>query len=376
MFGMIAVGSFDRDKVSVRIRSESRDFGFSTLWSTTISVDRTTGLVTRLSAVMIGLALAVALAACGSSGHASETTASPSAPHRTHVHRRKPVARTLVYRALYSLPAALRDPAFAPLAGGRFVLIGGLDSADVSSAGILVADRTRVIRSATLPLAQHDAQAAALDGRVYVFGGGSISELDHIISFDPAGGTVAQVGVLPHTQSDVAVAATASTAYVIGGYDGVDWLNSILAWRPGRSPVVVGHLPVGLRYAAATVVDGQVIVIGGSTRTGASAAILRFDPATGTVTQIGRLPHPITHASAAALDGFAYLIGGRGDDLYSQVAGVLAINPRDGAVTRAGTLPGPLSDTAAVASSTGIVVIGGESRTGTIARVGQLLPRQ
>ena len=69
-----------------------------------------------------------------------------------------------------------RDPASAALGGGRFVLLGGLDAADTSSAGIELADRQGVLRTSSLPLAQHDAQAASLNGLVYVFGGGSLSE--------------------------------------------------------------------------------------------------------------------------------------------------------------------------------------------------------
>ena len=93
------------------------------------------------------------------------------------------------------------------LGAGRFALLGGLDSSEVSSAGIEVADLHGVLHTASLPLAQHDAQGALLGGRVYVFGGGSSSELDHIVSFDPAGGTVQTVGALPRAQSDVAVTA-------------------------------------------------------------------------------------------------------------------------------------------------------------------------
>ena len=113
-----------------------------------------------------------------------------------------------------------------------------------------MADLHGVQHSYSLPLAQHDAQGAALGNRVYVFGGGSFSELNHIISVDPATGTVRTVGALPHAQSDVAVAESGGTAYVVGGYDGTNWMNTILAYRPGGPARVVGHLPVGLRYSA------------------------------------------------------------------------------------------------------------------------------
>ncbi len=201
------------------------------------------------------------------------------------------------------LPPPFCAPGTAPGPGerraraGRFVLLGGLDAADTSSAGIELANLRSPLRSYALPIAQHDAQGAALDGKVYVFGGGSFSELDHILRFDPGTGAVDQVGQLPHAQSDVAVAELDGTAYIVGGFDGINWFNTILAWRPGFAVRVAGHLPVGLRYSAVTAADGRLLVIGGSTPTGASEAIYSFDPATGRVRRIGRLPHPITHGA-------------------------------------------------------------------------------
>jgi N-acetylneuraminic acid mutarotase len=287
----------------------------------------------------------------------------------------KPVSVRVAYHRLFSLPAPLRDPASATIAPGRFVLLGGLDASDVSTAEIDVVSLRRVLHGYTLPLAQHDAQAAALDGKVYVFGGGSLSELDHILSFDPATGAVRQVGRLPQSQSDVAVAALGQTAYIVGGYNGVDWLNTILAWRPGSAVRVVGHLPVGLRYSAVAVADGRLVVIGGSTPTRASRAIYSFDPATGTVRQIGRLPRPITHASAATLGSTVYLIGGRGDLDNAQTAAVWAIDPHTGRVRPAGRLPTPLSDSGVRSVGGRIIVVGGLERSGaTASTVAELVP--
>jgi hypothetical protein len=324
-------------------------------------------------------AAALALAGTGCGGGSPHTAAGSTAAHtdRSTSAAAKPALAQpaqLIYRPLYSLSAPLRDPASAVLGSGHFVLLGGLDAADSSSAGIELADLHGVLHTGSLPLAQHDAQGAQLGGVVYVFGGGSFSELDHIVSFDPVRDLVHSVGVLPHAQSDVAVSASDGTAYVVGGYDGANWLDTILAWRPGSAARVVAHLPVGLRYAAASTVDGQVLIIGGSTPTAASDAVYRFNPATGRVRQIGRLPQPITHAGAATLGSFVYLVGGRGDNLGSQTADVWSINPLNGAVRRAGRLPEPLSDTGVVSTGGAVVVAGGSSPAGTQAGVGELVP--
>ena len=328
---------------------------------------------------MVALVAALAVSGCGSTAGNMNTTTARTASGQAHgshaggSHSAPTRPATLVYRPQYQLPAPIKDPAFAVLGGGRFALLGGLDSSEVSSATIEVADLHGVLHTASLPVAQHDAQGALLDGRVYVFGGGSSSQLDHIVSFDPGGGAMT-VGALPQAASDVAVAATGGTAYVVGGYNGTDWLNTIIAWRPGSSPRVVANLPVGLRYAAAAAVDGKILIIGGSKPDGASDAIYRFDPATGQVQQIGRLAQPITHASAATLGSYVYLVGGRGNTLGSQTADVLSIDPRTGTVEPAGRLPEPLSDTASLSIGGGIVVAGGLAPTTTVAGVGQLMP--
>ncbi len=295
-------------------------------------------------------------------GKASRAQPAPARPVR------------LAYRSLFSLPAPLRDPASAGIGNGRFVLLGGLDAADTSSAEIDVATARGLRHSFTLPLAQHDAQGATLDGGVYVFGGGSLSELDHIVSFDPARGVISDAGSLPRAQSDVAVAELNGIAYIVGGFDGTNWLDTILAWRPGSPVRVAAHLPGGLRYSAVSVADGRLLIIGGSTPSGASAAIYRFDPRSGGVVQIGRLPHPITHAGAATLGSSVYLVGGRGDSLDAQTASVLAIDPLTGTVRGAGRLPQPLSDTGVLAVGDAIIVAGGQSPAGTVSGVGELVP--
>ena len=357
----------------MRLSTPAPGRGRADFWLARIAVIR------RPRALPATLLVALAASSCGGSATSTSTpthrtAASAGASQRADAHAAPARPATLVYRSRYQLPAPLKDPAFAGLGAARFALLGGLDSSEVSSAGIEVAGLHGVLHTATLPLAQHDAQATELGGVVYVFGGGSATELDHIVSFDPASGAVQAVGTLPHAQSDVAVTQTGGTAYVVGGYDGTNWLNTILAWRPGSPVRVAGQLPVGLRYSAATAVGGRVLVMGGSTPTSASDAIYSFDPATGQVRKLGRLPQPITHASAATLGSFAYLIGGRGNSLGSQTATVWSIDPRTGAVEVAGHLPEPLSDTASVPIGGTIVVAGGLAPTTTVAGVGQLVP--
>lgn len=314
---------------------------------------------------------ALTLAACGSGGQTSSST------HRTLTtrarHASAPPVR-LTYRPLYSLPAAVQDPATATLPGGRVVLLGGIDAADTSTADVLVGDAHGAQRTSSLPNAQHDAQAASLSGGVYVFGGGQFSQYDHILRFDPASTSVSTAGLLPSAASDVAVTQLDGTAYVVGGFDGAKSLDTIVAWTPMRGARVVAHLPVGLRYAAAASAGGAIVIVGGSTPTGASDVVYRFDPAHLTVQQLARMPRPITHAGAAAIGRTVYVVGGRGDSLDARSAAVWAIDPATGRVRSAGRLPHPTSDAGVASLGNAIVVAGGRTSAGTQSSVGELVP--
>ncbi len=290
--------------------------------------------------------------------------------------RRKAIAGpvSLIYHPLYDLAAPVQDPASAALGPRTFVLLGGLNAADTSSDEVIVAGLHGSSVKATLPNAQHDAQAAALGGQVYVFGGGQFTQYEHILAFDPTTDAITTTGALPSAASDVAVTGDGSTGYVVGGFDGVNWLSTILAYSPGSSVRVVAHLPVALRYAAAAIVGGDVIIAGGSTETGVSNDIYKVDPATGAVTTVGHLPAGLTHAGAGVLDGTMYLVGGRGDLVSDRTAGVLAIDPATGTVTPAGRLPQPLSDAAVVTLPGELIVAGGATAAGTQAAVGEFAP--
>ena len=328
------------------------------------------------TATALSVVGAVILAGCGGSSSTRRTSshrAGTTAPRAQH--RSAPVAVALRYRALYSLASALQDPGSASLGNGRFVLMGGLDAADTSTSGVIVGDGHGVNQVASLPNKQHDAQAATLGGRVYLFGGGQFSTYDHILAYDPASSSVSTVGTLPSPSSDVAVAGDGATAYVAGGYDGTNWLTTILSYTPGQGIRVAGHLPVGLRYAVAAMAGNALIIAGGSTPSGAASnAIYRFDPAGGQVRQIGTLPQAITHAGGATLNGLVYVVGGRGASTDSKTASIWAVNPVTGRVRPAGQLPQPLSDPGVVGIGSAIVVAGGSSAAGTQSTVGELTP--
>jgi hypothetical protein len=323
-------------------------------------------------ALLVVLILAAWASLPGSSAHSGSRAdgAARVAPPGLHV---APM-RFAVRRLPVVLPFALQDEACVNLGSGRVALLGGLNAADASTAEVSVLDAQGMRSGGVLPEPQHDAQAAMLDGSVFVFGGGQFSSYDHILTYDPAGERVSEAGSLPTPTSDAAVAQIADTAYVVGGYDGQQALDTIVAWRPGAHPWIAGRLPYGLRYAAVAANGGRLLIAGGSREETATSAILNFDPATGVVRQVAELPFPVTHAAAVALGHYVYVLGGRGSEPGSQREAITAINTTNGQALHDGALPSRLSDTCAVALGEHIWLIGGLSTTGTLSSLFELTP--
>ncbi len=273
------------------------------------------------------------------------------------------------------LPAAAQDTAAAPAGRGGAILAGGLTSADQSTQAVVIVGRhhSRVI--GTLPFAVHDSAAARLGSAVYLFGGGDATgQRSEIVRVDPHTGKARVVGRLPTPSSDQAAAAIRGTAYVVGGFTGARWLDTIVAWRPGRGSLLVGRLPYPVRYAAVAAAGGRLVIAGGSLPNGtASRAVLAFYPATGRVARAGTLPAGTTHAAAAAIGSTVYVLGGRGATPGTAVSRIVAVGAH-GKARAAGRLPQALSDLAAVPAGRGILIAGGRGATGTVSRVTWLRP--
>ncbi|MFL5961480.1 MAG: hypothetical protein ACJ757_01105 [Gaiellaceae bacterium] len=329
-----------------------------------------------LIALVIVLALGTVAAALVRSGQRTSAPPTPAKPVRTQTDPvAQPVQRDLAEKMTGSLPAPLQNPSFAT-SGGSVLLLGGLNSADVSVGSVVSAGfhGARVVGG--LPSVRHDTAAAAIGNAVYVFGGGNgPSQLNDIVRVDRASGRSALVGRLPAASSDSTAAAIDGTAYIVGGYTGTRWLDTIVAYRPGKAARVVAHLPRTLRYAAVTAVGNRLVIAGGSLENGtATNAVLLYVPATGRVTRIGALPAPTTHAAAATLGNVAYVIGGRGASTGTPTTAIVAIDLARKRVRAAGQLRTARSDLAAATVGSRILVAGGKGAGGTVATISQLAP--
>ena len=133
-------------------------------------------------------------------------------------------------------------------------------------------------------------------------------------------------------------------------------LPADLEWGPIASP------PFQRQYAAATTVDGKVMVIGGIGVRDASTTTKIYDPGTGRWTTGAGLPAALHHASAVTYDGEAVVIGGfiPGEELTSEQSDrVYAL--RGGSWERLPSLNHPRAAAAAAVVDDKIVVVGGQA---------------
>ncbi len=139
--------------------------------------------------------------------------------------------------------------------------------------------------------------------------------------------------------------------------------NASAGTTPGANARVTAtllsmHLPSPLSRAVVAASGAEVLVLGGVTPSGTTATILQLNPATGSVTRIGRLASAVHDASGAPL-GHLWLVVGGGRTLASAVVQDVSVVGASASASVAGALPAPRADGAAVAVGGEVLVVGG-----------------
>jgi N-acetylneuraminic acid mutarotase len=187
---------------------------------------------------------------------------------------------------------------------------------------------------APVPIPLTDADAAVIDGRLFVVGGktgdngGVATKALHI--YDPTGGWLPgpPKDDAATALEDQAVVAANGHLYVIGGSTGAfaTFKDEVWVYTPGGENLDTGtwtegpSLPVALSGATAVVHEGEIWVIGGmdGTTGGTSrdevlvlSGLDPGDPAQGTWSLDESLNQARDNAGAAVLDGKIHVFGGR-----------------------------------------------------------------
>jgi hypothetical protein len=331
----------------------------------------------RVIAVVVAVA-AVAVTACSSG--ANTKTGTPTTPPvagstTVAVPAGKGTVRSTVASASstlqiatapWQLPAArAREVVLA--ADGALLVIGGLDAGGSSTARVwrVALPDGLTTRLAVLPQTIHDSAGAVIDQDVYVFGGGSATELATVQRYRAGADSV--VGSMPQARSDLVAAEVNGTAYVLGGFDGTSSIADVLATTDAATFRTVAQLPQTVRYPAVAVLNGSIWLFGGTHNGREVTTIQHIDPTTGDAVIAGQLPVPISDASAVVIGGHLLILGGRSRAQILDT--VVRFDPASGRTTAVGTLPYPVADAgAAVVDGVGYLV-GGESPAKTASVV-------
>jgi outer membrane protein assembly factor BamB len=165
-----------------------------------------------------------------------------------------------------------------------------------------------------LPTARSDLSAVTIGNRAFLLGGYDGSKSIDTVLETTDGRSFTQVATLPAPARYMAAAALDGRIYAFGGEAASGGAGNAIREVDPRAGTarVIGHLPQALSHASAVVLGGRVYILGGEIGGSPSDAIWRFDPAGGRVVVAGRLPVAVSDGAATTVGSTAYLIGGTG----------------------------------------------------------------
>jgi hypothetical protein len=319
-----------------------------------------------LLAVLAGVVLAVTL------GHRprSRTATPPSAPTRRSAAAPAPPGPVFGWYQEGVLPEALQGLA-ATIVGPDLVAVGGADAAG-SSAAVTGFGPLPIVASLQTPV--HDAAAVAEGTTLYVIGGGEAAPSPLVQAVSLNGEPPPPAVPLPMPLSDATGVDTPQGFMLVGGYTGSTFLDTVARWTPPGRLANLATLPVGLRYAAAAWYADRLIVAGGLTPAGPTAAVLAVNLATGRWTRWPPLPAPVYHAVLTVFDRHLVLVGGEVDGVPVRTVWIYDAGRRRW--VPGPPLPTPTADGAAAVFQGHLWYLGGFTPSGptSLVWIGKPLP--
>ena len=232
----------------------------------------------------------------------------------------------------WRLAAPISRAVVLPGSGSNLTILGGLNG-NTSAPGVYSLDSSAGTLSSIGQLAGglHDAAGTVLQGRYFLFGGGSPATVATVQAFGSpsagagAGTRASVVGSLPQPRSDAAALTIGDTAYVVGGYDGTRPDPDVLATTNGTSFDDVAALPVPVRYPAVAAQGGKIYVFGGQAIDAAASPvddIQMVDTQAHKAAVVGHLPFALAGSTAVSVAGHIYVAGGVSSVPQPSVTGV------------------------------------------------------
>jgi N-acetylneuraminic acid mutarotase len=242
------------------------------------------------------------------------------------------------------------------------------------------------------PVARFESGSAAIDGKLYVFGGydKNILAMTRSDAYDPAADRWTRIADMPQPTTHAGVASDGPYVYFAGGFVGErSFQTTANVWRyDSRTNGWAAVEPLPAQRAAGGLVRvGRELHFFGGTNANhrqdyGEHWVLNLDGAPNTAAgswqPLAPLPVPRNHVGYAAVNGRIYCIGGQllGDEKLGNVDDVHAFDPATGRWSAVADLPIPLSHvhTSTVVLDGRIITVGGVSNNPYFPRtVGDVL---
>ena len=174
-------------------------------------------------------------------------------------------------------------------------------------------------RKEDMPNALWGSSASAVNGKIYVIGGGLDNNVptNSVVEYDPATGKWTKKADMPTARGLLSTAVMNGKIYAIGGarfWEAVPdvGLSTIEEYDPVADKwTEKADMPTARYVHTSSVVDGKIYVIGGATVFSFVSAVEEYDPATDTWTKKANMPTATMLHSASVLNGKIYIMGGQ-----------------------------------------------------------------
>ena len=208
--------------------------------------------------------------------------------------------------------------------------------------------------------------------------GGSDQPLSDIVEFDPATGTPTVVASMPTPRYDAEAVWTGEAVLIFGGWDGSQYIDSILRFdpatytiteEPSTLPTASAHSEAfwdGRDLPAIGCSGGCAYILGGATsapppaNSATLASIVRYNPTTATMATMGATLPTGRYSMASVFDGESFYLFG-GFEFFRNLDEILKFDPAaDTLDVLAAKLPHPNISPTAVWGGSVAYIFGGQ----------------